>query len=169
MSNLDLTHRILCRLLSNPADVALTSAPGPEDWRLLAATARREGVAPLLYYALKETEWPANVPPDVQADLRQAYYATTARNLLVYRELSRILAALSASLPLPVVVLKGAALAATLYPSIGLRPMGDLDLLVPKDRLDQAVAAIRALGYVPEGPEIKPGLAQLVSYEVNFG
>ena len=27
---------------------------------------------------------------------------------------------------------------------------------------------MRALRYVPEGPEIRPGLAQLVSYEVNF-
>ena len=46
--------------------------------------------------------------------------------------------------------------------------MGDLDLLVPKGRLNQAVAAVEALGYVPEGPEIKPGLARLISYEVNF-
>ena len=50
----DLTHRTLCRLLYNPADTALTSALGPDDWRLLAAIARREGVAPLLYHALKE-------------------------------------------------------------------------------------------------------------------
>jgi hypothetical protein len=92
MRNLDLTHCIVCQLLSGQANVALTSTLGPDDWRLLAATAQREGVAPLLYHALNESEWPASAPTDVQADLRQAYYATTARNLLLYRELSRILA-----------------------------------------------------------------------------
>ena len=72
---MDLTHRTLCRLLSDPADVALTSTLGPDDWRLLAlwnksysnsdsaegaystglaATAQREGVAPLLHHTLKE-------------------------------------------------------------------------------------------------------------------
>ena len=165
MRNLDPTQRALCRLLSAPAQAALASTLDPDNCRLVAATARREGVAPLLYHVLNEAGWPADVPPDVRADLRQAYYATTARNLLIYRELSRILAALS---PLPIVVLKGGALAATLYPSIGLRPMGDVDLLVPKGQLDQAVAAVRALGYVPEGPEIRSGLARLISYEVNF-
>jgi hypothetical protein len=112
MRNLDLTCLTLCRLLSDPADVALTSTLGPDDWRLLAAAARREGVAPLLSHTLQEQKSrgaevqgceaePSSsphlprVPPDVPADLRQAYYATTARNLLLYRELSRILTALA--------------------------------------------------------------------------
>ncbi len=123
MKNPDLTHRTLCRLLSSPADTTLTSTLGPDDWRLLAATAQREGVAPLLYHALKEQRSQGarelrsagageispqylcssaplpRVPPDVQTDLRQAYYATTARNLLLYRELTRILAALTAPNP----------------------------------------------------------------------
>nr|MBC8264895.1 nucleotidyltransferase family protein [Anaerolineales bacterium] len=129
------------------SDRALTSTLGPDDWRLLAAAAQREGVAPLLYHTLKEQKSqgarelrsagageispqhlsssaplpvlslveglpcpPAcpeprrraplpRVPPDVQADLRQAYYATTARNLLLYRELSRILTALNTQYP----------------------------------------------------------------------
>jgi len=54
MKNPDLTYRTLCRLLSSPADAALASTLGPDDWRLLAAAARREGVAPLLYHILKE-------------------------------------------------------------------------------------------------------------------
>lgn len=112
----DSTYSTLCRLLSAQVETVLTSTLDPDDWRLLASTARREGVAPLLHYILSEAESLAGVPPDVQADLRRIYYATTARNLLIYRELSRILNALS---PLPVIVLKGAALAATICPNIG--------------------------------------------------
>ena len=147
-----MTYHTLCQILSDPADIALTSTLGADEWRPLAAAARREGVAPLLHYTLKEAGSLADVPPDVQTDLRQDYYATTARNLLVYRELSRILTALSAppqslisnvQSSIPTVVLKGAALAATLYPAIGLRPMGDLDLLVPENHLAEAVPASR--------------------------
>ena len=218
----DPTYRTLCRLASSQAcpefhrraDAAFTSTLGSDDWRLLAATARREGVAPLLYHALKEQRsrdgrvqgrggeqsssphLPISpspqlscVPPDVQTDLRQAYYATTARNLLIYRELSRILAALAAGPPdrnlqspisnlqlptsnlqppIPVILLKGAALAATLYPSIGLRPMGDLDILVPGERLAEAVACLKALGYIEPYPEMAAGLNALAGHHVNL-
>jgi hypothetical protein len=170
VGNSDLTYRTLCQLLSGQAcpelrrrdDIAVTSILGLDGWRLLATTARREGVAPLLYHALREAGWPADVPTDVQADLRHAYYTTTAVNLLVYRELSRILTALH---PIPIVVLKGAALAVTLYPSIGLRPMGDLDLLVPEERLAETVACLKALGYVEPHPKMLPGLQAMIGYD----
>jgi len=160
-----LTQHTLCRLLSRPADVVRPSVLSPDDWRLLASAARREGIAPLLYYILSEAGSLADVPPDVQADLRQAYYATTARNLLLYRELSRILHVLS---PLPVIVLKGAALAATIYPRIGLRTMGDLDLLVPEDRLAEAVARLKALGYVQPHPDMAAGFNALFGHHVHL-
>ena len=99
MRNPELTYHTLCQLLSGRAGILLPSTFAPNDWRLLVDTAWREGVAPLLYHTLREAGWLANAPPDVQADLRQAYYAITARNLLIYRELSRILAALAAGPP----------------------------------------------------------------------
>lgn len=142
---------------------------------------------PLLYYCVPDSVLPLS--PAARERCARAYYHTLASNLLIYQELSRLLAALATTdscsnsdfgsgssqsaicnspSPIPAVVLKGAALAVTLYPSIGLRPMGDIDLLVPKDRLDQAVAVVRALGYVPKGPEIRPGLTQVIRHEVNF-
>jgi hypothetical protein len=54
-------------------------------------------------------------------------------------------------------VLKGAALARLAYPDAALRPMLDLDLLVPDARRSDAEAALRALGY--RGParwEVRP-------------
>jgi len=80
------------------------------------------------------------------AESTKAYYATAARNLLIYNDLARALRALSEA-GVPVIVLKGAALAETIYPSIAHRPMGDVDLLVrPEDR-DQARAALEDAGY----------------------
>jgi hypothetical protein len=63
------------------------------------------------------------------------------------------------------VLLKGACFALTIYPDIGLRPMGDLDLLVPKAQFAEAVRIARSLGYVDSGPEAAPGLKDLLSHE----
>ena len=61
--------------------------------------------------------------------------------------------------------MKGAALAATRYPRIGLRPMGDLDFLVPEDRLAEAVARLKAMGYVELHPKLTPGLQPIIGYD----
>ena len=50
----------------------------------------------------------------------------------------------------PVVVLKGAALAAGTYPDCGTRPMADVDLLVPVDRVQEVAAELQADGWQPE-------------------
>ena len=49
-----------------------------------------------------------------------------------------------------VIPLKGLHLAHRVYPSPGLRDMGDLDLLVRRSRLREADAALKQLGYLPD-------------------
>jgi hypothetical protein len=73
-------------------------------------------------------------------------YATAANNVLIYAELIHALRALDGA-GVPVIVLKGAALAETIYPSIADRAMGDADLLVrPEDR-DRARITLEAAGH----------------------
>jgi hypothetical protein len=67
-------------------------------------------------------------------------------NIRLYGELIRALQALHAA-GIPTIVLKGAALADTIYPTIAHRPMVDIDLLVrPADR-DRGRAALESAGY----------------------
>ena len=67
-------------------------------------------------------------------------------NIRLYGELIRALRVLRAA-GIPTLVLKGAALADTIYPDIAQRPMVDIDLLVrPADR-DRGRAALEAAGY----------------------
>jgi len=93
---------------------------------------------------------------------------TGASNLTAYRELARILESFNGSLPIRAIVLKGAALAATLYPSIALRPFTDLDILVPRDRLTEAVSALRSLGYTDITHELSPGLNRVLGHAAAF-
>ena len=71
---------------------------------------------------------------------------TGARNTLLYRELGLVLQAFEQD-NIPVIVLKGAHLAALVYRHIASRPMSDIDLLVHRSDLERAVAKLHDLGF----------------------
>jgi hypothetical protein len=89
------------------------------------------------------------------------YARTWAQNQKIFEELG-IIARLFHEKGIPLVVLKGACFALTIYPDIGLRPMADLDVLVPASKLVQAVKIAESLGYADAVPEASPGLDDLV-------
>ncbi len=123
-------YRALCLVLSERMEQVDWGAYTPQEWALFARMAEAEGVAPLIHYTFQGAGYPAGIPDETRQSLALAYYSTAAHNALLFRELERILAALAAGAEIPVIVLKGAALAQTVYPDPALRPMGDLDLLV---------------------------------------
>lgn len=97
---------------------------------------QRGELAPLRYY----------LGIDDGADARAAYYQTIARNLRIADRLEQILDAATAR-GLVLLPYKGAALAGSLYPEPGTRPMADIDLLVRADELDDAVALLQSFGF----------------------
>jgi hypothetical protein len=78
--------------------------------------------------------------------LARSYYANAAYYELLLGELKRILAGIERA-GVPVVVLKGMALAQVVYPEPALRPMNDIDLLVPAQSLRAAMRVMRQCGY----------------------
>ena len=121
----------------------------PQDWPGVAQAADREGIAPLLYAALKALGRAAEPPPADLQRLRHAYLRADTGNWMAYEELAALLPLL-AEAQVPVVLLKGSALAATLYPEPGLRPLGDVDLLIPRDAMHRAGALLEARDYREE-------------------
>jgi hypothetical protein len=149
-------------VLSERADQVAWDGFAPADWDLFAQMADREGVAPLMYWKLKDS--PVVVPPSTFNFLRSTYYQTLAQNTLIYQELERILNVLDDA-SIPAIVLKGAALAATVYEDIGLRPMGDLDLLVPREELSNVVTLLNGVGFGRnENIERRPGLDRIIKH-----
>ena len=159
----------LCQVLSKQAEQVDWEGFSPRDWENWGQVVDAEGVASLVGSSFQQRGWPSGLPDDVRSLLAKAYYNTTAHNTLLYQELDRVLTAFS-SAGIPVVVLKGAALALTLYPDIGLRPMGDLDLLVPEEQIDRAVRIVSQLGYDLEGTlqGLNPKLVRVMGTEINF-
>jgi len=115
------------------------------DWGVVWQVAQSEGVAPLVYHTTRHRQL---LPAALEGALRQAYYQNAVRNLRLLHRLEMVLNQLT-SVGVPVMVLKGAALAEGIYPNPSLRPMGDVDLLVRHEDVERALSSLAELGYVP--------------------
>lgn len=125
-----------------------------DEWGAAEDAARRHGLAALLWRAI-ERLGRDDVPEPVRARLQDTYRRNALAANLAYRELARHLASFEAA-QIHVMVLKGAALAATLYPELATRPFGDLDLLVHRSDVVRAREVLRASG-LGESEELAPG------------
>jgi hypothetical protein len=125
----------------------LTQIPTGE-WQEVVKLAGMHNLAPRLYHHLKQHS--LSLPGEVISSLKEAYLNNTARNMRLYHELAKVLRTLLET-NLPVIVLKGAALAETVYSNIGLRPMGDVDLLVRKEDLKNVDRVLRSMGCEAQG------------------
>jgi len=132
--------------LTGSGSAAAARSLSPGGWQAVLALALRHGVAPLLHRRLQTEGMLAAVPPEVAGRLTNARRATAIDNLGAYGEFRRVAQALHAA-RIPLLALKGLHLAELVYRDIGLRPMSDLDVLVPRDRLRRALAALRDRGY----------------------
>ncbi len=163
-------YTALCRTLSERLDQVDWPSFTPAEWDALPRLAQAEGVAPLMYSKLKGESSRLGVPQKAMDALAAEYYRTAANNALLFSELERILAALDA-VNIPVIVLKGAALAQTVYPDPALRPMGDLDLLVQRADLQSAAEFLRGLSYVAVKAEymgVADWLDQAANHHIHF-
>jgi len=109
-------------------------------------SALSENIAPLLYYNLKNFGEANLVPQETLDKLKKAYYANLARNMYHFSELRRILEAFN-NKKVDTMVLKGAALANTVYGDIALRSMWDIDLLVKQEDLSCVRGIMSDLDY----------------------
>jgi hypothetical protein len=110
--------------------------------------AERLGTISSLYTNLAKTGAHSALPGDSPGHLTSAHISSAARSIRLRRDLERLIDALSKA-AIPVILLKGAALATSVYDHFTLRPMGDIDLLVKHGNLDRAREAVLAAGYLP--------------------
>jgi hypothetical protein len=143
--------RLLMDCLSLEEHLPGTGSVHPQDWQALASLARRHGLAPLLYWRLRadRVHWPA--PDSVLRDLQEDYDRTFSQNLKIFQAIEQVLARLGQGQTLTI-PLKGVFLTERIYHNLGLRPMSDIDLLLPQDQLSQAIQVLQELGYQPLYP-----------------
>jgi hypothetical protein len=143
-------RRLFGKIVNNPL------APfGKGDWDRLLSDAQSD-TGPLLYHMLKEADVDGLLPEWFISKLEMAYYSSFSRSVFYYRGLRDILGSFHRS-GIQVITFKGAALAETLYPSIALRPFGDIDLLIRDQDLFKAESELQRLGYEKYIREFRQG------------
>jgi hypothetical protein len=113
-------------------------------WDRLLVRAEQHGLGPLAYLHMKQTD--TLVPQEAQRALKALFlrhrHANGVRQQVLIELLTRC-----ASLDIPVLVLKGAALAFLVYPQPGLRCMRDIDLLVKTSDAQRAQTLLMKDGF----------------------
>ena len=156
--------RVLLRLLYDEADgavqpVLLVSL----DWDYIVETAAREGVAGLLHYNLKRAGIVDRIPVESYQQLQGLYNANLTHNMFALGELRSLLKAFNER-NIPVIILKGMALAEHVYPSIGVRGMGDVDILVKRGNLHGVDSLLSGMGYSPRDSALPDAIDNPVGY-----
>jgi hypothetical protein len=120
---------------------------GQLDWEKLGWLAERERAAPVLWGQLQSmTNFAGHLPPEA-AHLQRLAMVSEFRMMHLEQRLAESLAALSHA-GIEVMLLKGAALAITVYGSFVRRPMVDVDIVVHEGEAERARDVLLEAGWV---------------------
>lgn len=124
------------------------------DWESLIKAARQERLLGLLASAVLEGSMPTNI--DQSHEVHKAHVEQLCGDLILERQLIEVARLLSHA-GLGHRVLKGAAVAHLDYPDPGLRSFADIDVLVPAEQWDDAIAVLDKGGWKRQFAEPRPG------------
>jgi Uncharacterised nucleotidyltransferase len=140
-----------------PGSEAKLPPVAPAD---LLASARRHRLSPLL-----SSLDVSGVDQTTADQFRRDRVATVARNMFLAAAADECTGALVAA-SVPVILLKGLAYEETIYPAAGVRPTGDVDILVPGDARRAAFRVLNHLGFEPRAAA--PGFDESDYHEVAW-
>ena len=139
---------IFCEAHKNNYESILNSYLKSLDWKYIITKTCQEGVSGIVFHHLQKYNLAEKLPPDVHSYLLSCYNMNFKQNLLILCQAKRLLRQLNQA-GITVVVLKGLALMEHNYPSLGMRGMSDIDILVRKDDLLKADQCLALIGYTP--------------------
>ncbi len=128
------------------------SLPEGGDGNGLLFAAASHGILPLLGVLCLDDPH-KTLPQGATEQIRRATYQTVLNHAAAMNMLGQINRSFSAA-GIPCAVLKGPYLYETLYAKRFPRPYEDLDILIPRERLDAAINALTAMGYRFEGSRL---------------
>jgi hypothetical protein len=149
-SNLQLSKSDLilnCFQVEEPGQkITRFSTFSPSDWETILIQSRWHGLTSMLAWQINELGSEVTPPEEIRQSLRQSLLVDTGRNLLLFNELGKLLRQFNQA-GIPIIVLKGAHLAAIAYEHIGLRTMADIDLMVHLTDMERSCDLMTQLGY----------------------
>jgi len=139
----DLVRYVVALLRDHPA---LAPESSLQAWRTLLGCLRSHWVSPLLHWKLAACPATAAPPPEIRHEIRVAFLRAQAETTYVSQQIGELQQRFT-SAGVPVLILKGPALAWSVYPHPATRPSSDLDVLVLPDTVPVARRLLVELGY----------------------
>lgn len=138
------TNALLALLAHEIFDQAIDIDASTVDWTAVLTEAQRHKVTALMYPAIRSMD---DVPEAIFNKVCGTAIAVATSSEAMLKEQRRILDLLEAR-QIPCAVLKGTSVA-HLYPHPELRTIGDIDILVEEENLDEACKALQVDGFAP--------------------
>lgn len=135
----------------DPAPAASLRRMSVEQWREFADLCKAQRVAAIVYARLKSAGLRGDAPPEALRALRRGYINSAHRNLWLQEALHVAVTACDEA-GVQAILLKGAYLATHVYANPALREMGDVDLLVRKSQLGEALRVLQEAGFRSASP-----------------
>jgi hypothetical protein len=130
------------------ADPALIVGLGVEGWELLLVQARTANLTARLSYWIEDAGIMADVPDRVGTQLAAARVVAASRRRTLEWEVNRLHRLLTGT-GYPMLLLKGAAYAVAGLPLARGRSPADIDIMVPRDRLESTEHHLMTHGWEP--------------------
>jgi hypothetical protein len=133
-------------LVSVLIDPSATLDMSGREWNDLLIAAREHALLPRLAVQLADAGLFERAPKKARSHMRAAGIGAESTHTAIRFEVSRVLRAL-AGIDAPVVLLKGAAYVMASLPPARGRFVGDLDFMVPRDRIDEVEEVLVRAGW----------------------
>jgi hypothetical protein len=117
-----------------------------DDWNEIIVYTEKHRIAALFYYRLRLDSLDSYIPNEFIKRLQEIHHYIVDSNVRMYFKISKVFSKLIDE-DIPFIVQKGAVLAELVYPSIGLRPMWDIDILVKREDKDRLERTMNDLGW----------------------
>jgi len=164
----DATRTLLCDFAAG--DVKRPLHRLDVDWVEVFQGVCRNGLLGLTHRYLAQWESHDYPPPEFRRWVKRAYRISAMRMVLMYHNIGKVLARLAGS-GVDYMVVKGPALAHTVYPDPVWRAFNDLDLVVRERDWSAMHCLLVGMGFRPEKdlPQPPPKLVpQAVLYELKY-
>ncbi len=138
---------LLCRAAASPAErQAILTGLDASGWRRLLSAAEVHGLLPFVWHLCDQSGAAVCLPAEIRQELDQLVQRYRLHRTVLEARLAQLTRALDGA-GVPYAVLKGPALAATVYDPPWLRPYGDIDLLLHTPSWPRVRAVLQELGY----------------------
>ena len=135
----------LLSILRNDTPLPCPDASKP-DWSSFISELSIHGLIPLLYMKIAQSPEAYHPPNHIKEKFKEAFLKNNLAYQIYLRQLREVLEAFTQA-DVEVIVLKGLALAWSVYPDFAARPFGDIDILVKPQKFILARKLLFELGY----------------------